>query len=144
MRPAPRPQLLAINPLPTLLAARLGLPWVNAIEKIRDTKAQKQQANTYHQCANLDGVFAVVAGIPHTPVMLIDDITDSGWTFTIAAANLCCSSTTSPIPADLHHRRRPHPHQWRCARCGRNRHARRAQAGGYVIGILPKASTSCK
>lgn len=107
MRPAPRPQLLAINPLSTLLAARLGLPWVNAIEKIRDNDLQKQQVNNYYQCANPDGVFAVL-------------------TF---AANLCCSSTTSPIPADLHHRRRPHPHQWRCARCGRNRHAHRAHSG---------------
>ena len=126
MRPAPRPQLLAINPLPTLLAARLGLPWVNAIERIRDTKAQKQQANTYHQCATLDGVFAVL-------------------TF---AANLCCSSTTSPILADLHHRRRSHPHQWQCARVDETTMLTALTAGGYAIGILPdslpKASTSCK
>ena len=77
MRPAPRPQLLAINPLPTLLAARLGLPWVNAIEKIRDNDPQKQQANSYHQCANPDGIFAV-HNVRREPVLLIDDITDSG------------------------------------------------------------------
>ena len=83
------------------LAARLGLPWVNAFEKIRDNDPQKQQANSYHQCANLDGVFTVAAGIPHTPVLLIDDITDSGWTFTIAAALLRQAGSGVVYPAAL-------------------------------------------
>lgn len=96
-RPNPAPRWLCNIPSqrhPTLvadfarrLAAQLGLPWVDAIEKIRDNEPQKRQANTYHQCANLDGVFAV-HNVRREPVLLIDDITDSGWTFTIAAALL--------------------------------------------------------
>lgn len=107
MRPAPRPQLLAINPLPTLLAARLGLPWVNAIEKIRDNDPQKQQANSYHQCANPDGIFAV-HNVRREPVLLIDDITDSGG----SSPSPPLSSPSVAVRAG-----------------GRNRHAHRAHSG---------------
>ncbi len=68
------------------LAGRLGLPFVAAIEKIRDNAPQKLQANRYHQCRNLDGVFQVHQPIPAGPVLLVDDIVDSSWTLTAAAA----------------------------------------------------------
>ncbi|EHM55846.1 ATP-dependent DNA helicase, RecQ family [Cardiobacterium valvarum F0432] len=83
------------------LAARLNLPYIDALHKVRDNPPQKEQNNSYHQCANLDGVFAVAAGIPHTPVLLIDDITDSGWTFTIAAALLRQAGSGVVYPAAL-------------------------------------------
>ena len=70
------------------LAQRLGLPFVSAVEKVRDNQPQKLQQNRFHQCHNLDGVFEIVAGIPPDPVLLVDDVIDSGWTMTVIAALL--------------------------------------------------------
>jgi ATP-dependent DNA helicase RecQ len=46
--------------------------------------------NRFHQCQNLDGAFTVdAAGIDISgPVLLVDDVLDSGWTMTIATALL--------------------------------------------------------
>lgn len=70
------------------LAARLGLKFVNAIHKVVDNEPQKNQQNRFHQCRNLDGVFEIMDGIPNTPLLLVDDIIDSGWTITVLAALL--------------------------------------------------------
>jgi ATP-dependent DNA helicase RecQ len=69
------------------LAARLGLPFVDAVSKVRDNDPQKGQQNRFHQCRNLDGVFAVTL-YQEQPVLLVDDIVDSGWTLTVIAALL--------------------------------------------------------
>jgi ATP-dependent DNA helicase RecQ len=65
------------------IARKLGIPFVDCIEKVRETDPQKGQQNTFHQCSNLDGAFAISGEIPVGPVLLIDDMVDSGWTFTI-------------------------------------------------------------
>lgn len=70
------------------LAARLGLPFHAAITKVRDNRPQKAQENRFHQCRNLDGAFAVQPNLPADPVLLVDDVVDSKWTLTIAAALL--------------------------------------------------------
>lgn len=70
------------------LARRLGLPFHAAITKVRDNQPQKAQENRFHQCRNLDGVFAVTPNPPAGPVLLVDDVVDSAWTLTIAAALL--------------------------------------------------------
>src|SRR5690554_828757 len=70
------------------LANRLGLPYVDAVRKIRHNEPQKGQQNRFHQCRNLDGVFEVANGLPRDPVLLVDDIVDSGWTMTVIAALL--------------------------------------------------------
>jgi ATP-dependent DNA helicase RecQ len=70
------------------LAARLGLPFVAAVSKVRDNEPQKRQENRYHRCRNLDGVFAIEPEIPAEPVLLVDDIVDSAWTLTVVAALL--------------------------------------------------------
>jgi ATP-dependent DNA helicase RecQ len=70
------------------LAQRLGLPFVNAVEKVLENQPQKLQQNRFHQCYNLDGVFDVLDDIPPEPVLLVDDIVDSGWTMTVVAALL--------------------------------------------------------
>lgn len=70
------------------LAARLGLPFVNAVSKVRDNQPQKGQQNRFHQCHNLDGVFAVSQLHRNKPVLLVDDVVDSGWTLTVIAALL--------------------------------------------------------
>lgn len=70
------------------LTALLGLTFMPAVAKIRENKPQKEQQNRFHQCQNLDGVFAIQGSIPNGPVLLVDDVTDSGWTLTIVAALL--------------------------------------------------------
>ena len=70
------------------LAQRLGIPFHAAVVKVRDNQAQKLQQNRFHQCRNLDGVFAVVEPVPAGPVLLVDDIVDSGWTLTVVSALL--------------------------------------------------------
>lgn len=70
------------------LAARLGLPFMDAISKVKDNQPQKGQQNRFHQCRNLDGAFAVSQVYPGQPVLLVDDVVDSGWTLTVIAALL--------------------------------------------------------
>jgi ATP-dependent DNA helicase RecQ len=71
------------------LGRRLGLPFVECIRKVRDTEPQKTRANSFQQAQNLVGAFAVdEAAVMQEPVLLVDDMVDSRWTFTVAAALL--------------------------------------------------------
>ncbi|TBW49694.1 RecQ family ATP-dependent DNA helicase [Marinobacter halodurans] len=83
------------------LAARLNLPFVDAVAKIKDNQPQKGQQNRFHQCRNLDGVFEIAEGIPDTPVLLVDDIVDSGWTLTVISALLQQAGSGVVYPAAL-------------------------------------------
>jgi ATP-dependent DNA helicase RecQ len=83
------------------LAARLGLPFIDAVSKVKDNLAQKGQQNRFHQCRNLDGAFAIQQPIPNGPVLLIDDIVDSGWTLTVIAALLQQAGSGCVYPAAL-------------------------------------------
>jgi ATP-dependent DNA helicase RecQ len=71
------------------VATRLGLPFVPAVRKTRETRPQKEMENSWQQAHNRDGCFAVDPwpGLAE-PVILIDDIVDSGWTFTVVTALL--------------------------------------------------------
>jgi len=67
------------------LAIRLGLPFFPALEKTKHSKRQRDMQNSAHQVAYLDGTLAVrTGGMPRGPVLLVDDMVDSRWTFTIA------------------------------------------------------------
>ncbi|MXZ82001.1 MAG: RecQ family ATP-dependent DNA helicase [Gammaproteobacteria bacterium] len=83
------------------LAGRLGLLFVDAIHKVVDNEPQKNQQNRFHQCHNLDGVFKVMDSIPNTPVLLMDDVIDSGWTVTVLAALLRQAGSGPVYPAAL-------------------------------------------
>ncbi|WP_437887424.1 RecQ family ATP-dependent DNA helicase [Phytobacter sp. V91] len=83
------------------LAALLGLPFIDAIRKVKSNPPQKEQQNRFHQCHNLDGAFAINPKIPNTPVLLIDDIVDSGWTLAVLAALLQQAGSGSVYPAAL-------------------------------------------
>jgi ATP-dependent DNA helicase RecQ len=110
-RPDPPPQWVTCVPSrnhPTLvpdfaqrLARRLGLPFVDAIRKIRDNEPQKIQQNRFHQCRNLDGVFQVSADIPSDAVLLVDDMIDSGWTMTVLTALLRRAGSGPVFPVAL-------------------------------------------
>jgi ATP-dependent DNA helicase RecQ len=88
--------------LATRLAARLSLPFVAAVRKLRPTRPQKEMENSWQQAHNLDGAFRVtpwkgIAG----PVLLVDDVFDSRWTFTIVAALLRQAGSGPVFPLAL-------------------------------------------
>lgn len=70
------------------LANVLGLPFKEAVVKIKHNQPQKLQQNSFHQCHNLDGVFEINHCFGNEPVLLVDDIVDSGWSLAIIAALL--------------------------------------------------------
>lgn len=72
------------------LALALAVPFTPVVVKIRETLPQKGMENRDHQCRNLDGAFAIVAGDfdVSDPVLLVDDVVDSGWTLAVIATLL--------------------------------------------------------
>ena len=68
------------------LAVALDLPYREALRKKEDRPEQKTMQNSDQQARNVIGSLGVDrdAMLPG-PVLLVDDIVDSGWTFTVAA-----------------------------------------------------------
>ena len=83
------------------LAQALSLPFVSGVAKVSDNAPQKEQENRFHQCHNLDGVFAVDGGVPEGPVLLVDDVVDSNWTLTVVAALLRQAGCSAVFPFAL-------------------------------------------
>jgi ATP-dependent DNA helicase RecQ len=83
------------------LAVRLGLPFIDAISKVKDNQPQKVQQNRFHQCRNLDGAFEVSQRYLGQPVLLVDDVVDSGWTLTVIAALLQQAGSGPVYPVAL-------------------------------------------
>ena len=93
-RPAPKwvtcnPSDSAPSPVPDFakrLAKRLGLPFQHSLQKSRSTAEQRAMQNSSQQALNLDGALTVsLRPVPSAPVLLVDDLVGSKWTFTIAA-----------------------------------------------------------
>jgi len=57
--------------------------------------------NRFHQCRNLDGAFKVAGKIRFGPVLLVDDLVDSTWTLTVAAALLLKAKSGPVLPLAL-------------------------------------------
>ena len=84
------------------LAVRLGLPFVECIQKVRDTEPQKTRVNSFHQVQNIAGAFVVDrAMVRPEPVLLIDDMVDSKWTFTVLTVLLRKAGSGSVYPLAL-------------------------------------------
>jgi len=69
------------------LAAALNLPFHAVLAKTEHRPEQKTMANSIQQAHNIDGSLAIcVDRLPRRgPVLLVDDMVDSRWTFTVAA-----------------------------------------------------------
>ncbi len=85
------------------LAAALGVPFSPDVIKVRETQPQKEMENRYHQCKNLDGVFEIrrQCATFANPVLLVDDVTDSGWTLAVIGALLRQAGSGSVFPLAL-------------------------------------------
>jgi ATP-dependent DNA helicase RecQ len=84
------------------LARALNLPFHIALKKTRTTPPQKEMQNSFQQAQNLDGAFAVerIPGFDK-PLLLVDDMVDSGWTFTVCAALLREAGSGPVFPVAL-------------------------------------------
>ncbi len=111
-QPTPAPEWVAGIPslnLPELvpdfsrrLAKALGLPFHPCLRKVVANPSQKEMQNSFQQARNLDGVFAAdEAAVPGGPCLLVDDMTDSGWTLTVAAALLRQAGCSAVFPLAL-------------------------------------------
>lgn len=94
--PRPAPQWVACIPsrlrpdlVPNFaerLATQLDLPFHRVLHKAKDRPEQKMMANNTQQARNVYGSM-VISGepLPHSPVLLVDDMVDSRWTLTVGA-----------------------------------------------------------
>lgn len=83
------------------VAGRLGLPFHALIEKVEARPQQKTMANSTQQARNVDGAFRLKKTPYATPVLLIDDLVNSGWTMTMAAWLLREGGSGEVYPAAL-------------------------------------------
>lgn len=84
------------------LADALKLPFVSCIEKALDNPQQKLMENSFQQVKNLDGAFKINSKLViNQPCLLIDDVINSGWTFTVAAALLRIAGCSAVYPMAL-------------------------------------------
>jgi ATP-dependent DNA helicase RecQ len=67
------------------LADRLRLPYADVLTVRPDGRPQKDMQNSVQQATNARAKLAVApTRVPDGPVLLVDDIVDSGWTLTLA------------------------------------------------------------
>ena len=64
------------------LAARLGLAYHPVVDRLVERPTQREQKNPAHQQANVADAFGVTGALVDAPVLLVDDLVDSGWTIT--------------------------------------------------------------
>jgi ATP-dependent DNA helicase RecQ len=71
------------------VAATLGIACVGALSKNRETPEQKSMQTNLNQFRNVMDAFRVEAAMVRPgPVLLVDDMADSGWTFAVCGAAL--------------------------------------------------------
>jgi len=98
----------ATSPVPERLARRIGalgkLPVHPAVVRSRPGRPQAELANSTYRCSNVWPAFTVNVGafaggsLPPGPVLLVDDIYDSGWTVTVVAHRLREAGAGAVLP----------------------------------------------
>jgi ATP-dependent DNA helicase RecQ len=78
------------------LAQKLSIPFLPVFHKAGEAPEQKTMQNSTMQARNVSGTLAINPPIPEGPVLLVDDIIDSGWTLTMAGY-LLRSSGSGPV-----------------------------------------------
>jgi ATP-dependent DNA helicase RecQ len=110
-RPEPAPEWVTAIPsdrhpvlvpdIASRLARELGLPYHPALRRVGAAPEQKTMQNSSMQARNVLGTLAVEAGLPSGPVLLVDDIIDSGWTLAMAGYLLRENGSGPVIPFTL-------------------------------------------
>jgi ATP-dependent DNA helicase RecQ len=110
-RPQPYPEWVTAIPscrhpalvpdLASSLAERLGLPFYPVLRRCRPAAEQKTMQNSAMQARNVLGTVEVAGWAPGTPVLLVDDIVDSGWTLMMAGYLLRTHGSGTVYPFTL-------------------------------------------
>ena len=98
-QPMPVPAWLTCIPSPSQpdlttefakrLAGKLGLPFFACFQRSPAKQSQEKMVNSFQQAKNLDGVFKLrLKPGSYGPCFLVDDMVESRWTVTVAAALL--------------------------------------------------------
>lgn len=83
------------------LSRRLGLPCWHGLVKTADTPPQKNMENSAFQQNNVIDAFGIEGTVPEGGCFLVDDMVDSKWTFTVAAAVLRRAGANFVVPLAL-------------------------------------------
>lgn len=110
-KPEPSPEWVTCIPstrhpalVPSLtqrIAGKLGLPFYPVLKCSRMAPEQKTMQNSTMQARNVLGTLEIRGNIPSGPVLLVDDILDSGWTLTMAGYLLRSSGSGIVHPYTL-------------------------------------------
>jgi ATP-dependent DNA helicase RecQ len=82
------------------LAKKLEISCEELLTKEKETR-QKGMQNSSHQCYNALISYSTVQNIPKEPIILVDDLIDSGWTLTVCGHKLRERGATAVIPFAL-------------------------------------------
>jgi ATP-dependent DNA helicase RecQ len=82
------------------LASRLEINCEELLTKVKETR-QKGMQNSSHQCYNALITYSAVQNVPKEPIILVDDLIDSGWTLTVCGYKLRERGATAVIPFAL-------------------------------------------
>jgi len=82
------------------LAAKLEINCETLLTKVKETR-QKGMQNSSYQCHNALTTYNAQSNIPKEPIVLIDDLIDSGWTLTVCGHKLRENGATAVIPFAL-------------------------------------------
>lgn len=83
------------------VASTLGLPCREVLRRSRPARPQSDMENSFQQLRNVDGAFEVTEPLAEAPVLLIDDLVDSGWTLAVVADALRQAGATAVHPLVL-------------------------------------------
>jgi ATP-dependent DNA helicase RecQ len=95
------PERQLVPDLAGRLAARLGLPAVEWVRKVRDTEPQKLMENSSQQVRNVLGAYIVEESLEDDPIFLVDDVVDSRWTIAVVTSVLRSAGCGPVFPLAL-------------------------------------------
>lgn len=83
------------------IATSLGIPFLPVLMRSKDAPEQKTMQNETKQANNVLDTLMIKEIVPTGPVLLVDDIIDSGWTLTMAGYLLRKSGSGAVYPFTL-------------------------------------------
>jgi ATP-dependent DNA helicase RecQ len=83
------------------LADALQLPYEDVLRRTHPGRPQTEMENSVQQLRNVEDAFEVTGDVPDGPVLLVDDIVESGWTLTVTAALLARAGAPAVFPFAL-------------------------------------------
>jgi ATP-dependent DNA helicase RecQ len=92
---------VALAKLGEQVAADLGVPYLDLVERREARPPQREMANAVQQAANVRGAFAVTGSPPGATGVLLDDRRHSGWTLAMVGGLLRRAGAPRVVPLVL-------------------------------------------